>query len=149
VYPDAKFVMTHRDLGAVLPSVCAVKEALSTPVVAQLDLHALGRHEVDIWSESLRRLIEFRDAGREDRFFDVMFADVQADPVAAMERLYAELGDELTDDTRVRMADWWAEEAASRRPGPRPDPKAYGLDVATLREQFAFYHDRFDIPVAG
>jgi hypothetical protein len=148
VYPDARFVMTHRDIGAVLPSVCAVKEALSTPVVAQLDLHALGRHEVDIWSESLRRLIEFRDAGREDRFFDVMFADVQADPVAAMQRLYADMGDDLTDDTRTRMAEWWTAEAATRRRGPRPDAGAYGLDPATLREQFAFYHERFDIPVA-
>jgi len=147
VYPDARFVMTHRDIGAVLPSVCAVKEALSTPVVERLDLHALGRHEVDIWSESLRRLVEFRDAGREDRFFDVMFADVQQDPVAAMERLYAAMGDDLDDDTRRRMAEWWAAEAADRRQGPRPDPAAYGLDPATLREQFAFYHERFDIPV--
>jgi hypothetical protein len=149
VYPDARFVMTHRDIGAVLPSVCAVKEALSTPVVASLDLHALGRHEVDIWSESLRRLIEFRDADREDRFFDVMFADVQADPVAAMERLYAEMYDELTDDTRVRMAEWWAGEAANRRQTPRPDPAAYGLDAAKLHDQFAFYHDRFDVPVGS
>jgi hypothetical protein len=149
VYPDAQFVMTHRDIGAVVPSVCAVKEALSTPVVAQVDLHALGRHEVDIWSESLRRLIEFRDAGREDRFFDVMFADVQADPVAAMGRLYAEMGDELTDDTRTRMADWWSAEAADRRQGPRPDPAHYGLDLVDLREQFAFYHDRFGIPVGA
>jgi hypothetical protein len=76
-----------------------------------------------------------------------MFADVQADPVAAMERLYAEIRDELTDDTRERMAEWWAAEAASRRPGPRPDPAVYGLDVVTLRKQFAFYHDRFDVPV--
>jgi hypothetical protein len=149
VYPDARFVMTHRDLGAVLPSVCAVKEALSTPVVTQLDRHALGRHEVDIWSESLRRLIAFRDDGREDRFFDVMFADVQADPVAAMERLYAEMGDELTDGTRTRMAEWWAAETATRKRGPRPDAAAYGLDPTKLREQFAFYHDRFNVPVAG
>jgi hypothetical protein len=145
VYPDARFVMTHRDIGAVLPSVCAVKEALSTPVTEHLDLHALGQHEVGIWHESLRRLIEFRDAGRDDRFFDVSFADVQSDPIAAMERLYAEMGDELTDDTRTRMAEWWAAEAADRRRGPRPDPAAYGLDRETLREQFAFYHDRFDI----
>jgi hypothetical protein len=149
VYPDARFVMTHRDIGAVLPSVCAVKEALSTPVTEGLDLHALGRHEVQIWSESLRRLIEFRDDGRENRFYDVMFADVQRDAVAAMERLYAEMGDDLTDDTRNRMAQWWAAEAADRRRGPRPDPATYGLDVAVLREQFAFYHDRFDIAVGS
>jgi hypothetical protein len=58
------------------------------------------------------------------------------------------MGDDLTDDTRTRMAEWWAAEAATRKRGPRPDATVYGLDPATLREQFAFYHDRFHIPVA-
>jgi Sulfotransferase family len=149
IYPDARFVMTHRDIGAVIPSVCAVKEALSSPVLERLDLHALGRHEVDLWQESLRRLIEFRDDGREDRFFDVQFADVQGDPIAAMERLYAEMGDELTDDTRVRMGEWWAANGTERRRGARPDPAAYGLDIDALRRDFAFYHERFDVQVGS
>lgn len=147
VYPDARFVMTHRDLGRVLPSVCAVKQALSSPLTDHLDPAALGEHEVMLWSESLERLIRFRDAGNEDRFFDVQFADVQADPLGAVERLYRELGDELTDDTRQRMAQWWEESAADRSTGPRPDPAAYGLDMDDLRRRFAFYHQRFGVPV--
>ena len=146
VYPDARFVMTHRDLGQVLPSVCALKHALGAPLARHLDLRALGHHETELWSESLRRTIAFRDAGREDRFFDVAFGDLQADPVAAMERLYEQLGDELTDDTRERMDAWWRESAIDRRQGPRPDPQAYGLDLDALRAAFAFYHDRFTIP---
>ena len=55
------------------------------------------------------------------------------------------MGDELTDDTRVRMTEWWAEHSAERRRGARPDPVAYGLDVEALRHEFAFYHERFDI----
>ncbi|MCU1450215.1 MAG: hypothetical protein JWP02_2385, partial [Acidimicrobiales bacterium] len=62
VYPDARFVMTHRDLGHVLPSVCALKHALGSPLGA-LDLNALGRHETELWSSSLRTTIEFRDDG--------------------------------------------------------------------------------------
>lgn len=147
VYPDARFVMTHRDLGHVLPSVCALKDALGSPLAERLDLHALGRHETDLWSESLRRTIEFRDAGREDRFFDLGFADVQHDPIAAMERLYAELGDELTDETRQRMQEWWRGSDDSRRRGPRPDPASYGLDLDALRDEFGFYHERFAVPV--
>lgn len=147
VYPDARFVMTHRDLGRVLPSVCAVKQALSSPLTTHLDPVALGEHEVMLWSESLERLIRFRDAGNEDRFFDVQFADVQADPIGSVERLYAALGDELTAETRERMAQWWEESAADRATGPRPDPAEFGLDLDALRERFAFYHQRFDVPV--
>ena len=111
VYPDARFVMTHRDITSVLPSVCAVKEALSTPLTESFDRSALGAHEQTLWLESIQRLLDFRNEGREDRFFDVSFADLQDEPIAAMEDLYGQMGDELIRDTRDRMAQWWEENA--------------------------------------
>jgi hypothetical protein len=149
VYPDARFVMTHRDIGSVLPSLCSLKEALSKPVVESLDLHALGRHEVRLWGESLRRLVEFRDSDRECRFFDVSFDDMQSDPIAAMEKLYGNLGDDLDAGARGRMVEWWDQSAKDRRRGSSPDPAVYGLNVQSLRAEFAFYHDRFAIPLDG
>ncbi len=143
VYPDARFVMTHREITSVLPSLCALKEALSTPLTLALDRSALGRHEQRLWREALERLVAFRDAGREDRFFDMSFAEMQGDPVGAMEGLYRELGDELAPDARIQMARWWEESSKERRQGKRPDPADYGLDPATLRREFAFYDDRF------
>jgi hypothetical protein len=98
-----------------------------------------------LWSESLRRLIDFRDDGRESRFFDVGFAELQQDAIGAVERLYSAMGDELTDEARRRMVQWWHDNESDRRRGPRPDPSAYGLDVDGLRNEFAFYHDRFGI----
>jgi hypothetical protein len=144
VYPDARFVMTHRDMGSVLPSLCALKQALSSPLSTGMDLRALGLHEMTLWSESLRRLLEFRDAGREPRFFDLSFGMLQEDPLGAMEGLYAAFDDELTDDTRRRMNQWWVS-SAKRRRGGRPDSTIFSLDPAGLREQFAFYHQRFGI----
>jgi len=149
VYPDARFVMTHRDIGAVLPSVCAVKEALSSPLTDRVDRHALGRHEVALWLESLRRLIAFRDAGRENRFFDLGFADVQRAPIDAMEQLFTAMGDELTDDTRNRMTEWWEANDAERRKDAPADPDTYGIGLAALCAEFAFYHERFDVPVGS
>jgi hypothetical protein len=146
VYPDARFVMTHRHLGQVLPSLCALKDALGSPLTHKLDLHALGRHETDLWSRSLRTTIDFRDRDRVDRFFDVGFSEMQDDPIAAMERLYDALGDELTAETRMRMQAWWRDSGQQRRRGPRPDPSTYGLDLDALRDDFAFYHERFGIP---
>ena len=145
VYPDATFVMTHRHLAHVLPSVCALKDALGSPLAQKLDLHALGRHETDLWSLSLRRTMDFRDAGRDDRFFDVDFAEMQNDPIGAMERLYDGLGDELTAETRTGMEAWWRDSASERRRGPSPEPSTYGLDLDALEDEFGFYHERFGI----
>lgn len=145
VYPDARFVMTHRDIGRVMPSVCAVKLALSAPLATTYDPVALGRDETDHWWESLHRLLAFRDEGREDRFFDVSFDHVQSDPIGAVERLYAAMGDEFSDEARRRMATWWEGHAASRHRSSPPDPAHFGLDPDSLRRRFAFYHDRFAI----
>ena len=145
VYPDARFVMTHRDVGKVLPSVCAVFEALSDVLTQHPDPIAIGAHNAELWRYSLQRLIEFRDAGNGDRFFDVSFEAVQSDPMAAVAQLYDELGDDLSDDARTRMKDWWAE-SSKERSGPHTyKAETFGLDPATIREQFAFYYDRFDV----
>ncbi len=147
VYPDARFVMTHRDIGSVLPSLCALKEALTTPLTQSVDRLAVGSHERGLWQESLRRLVQFRDDGQEERFFDVSFKEMQADPLVAMTKLYTELGDDLSEDTRERMTRWWTESRQDRKQGTRPDPSAYGLDLGIIRDEFAFYHTRFGVPL--
>ena len=54
IYPDARFVMTHRDVGKVLPSVCAVFEALSDVLTQRPDPIAIGAHNAELWRYSLR-----------------------------------------------------------------------------------------------
>jgi len=138
--------MTHRDIGAVLPSLCALKQALSGPLLDHLDLHALGRFETEVWSASLRRLVEFRDdADNEPRFFDVAFSEVQHDPLTAVGALYSAMGEELTPDSRETMARWWSDNSGNRSAGPRARPSEFGLDPLALRSEFDFYHRRFGI----
>ena len=146
-YPDARFVMTHRDVGKVLPSVCAVYDALSNILTERPDPIAIGTHNVAVWRCALERLIDFRDRGNEHRFHDLSFAAVQRDPMGQVARLYDELGDDLGDDARRRMQDWWAA-SANQRSGRQSHPaEKFGLDTAAIREQFAFYHDRYDVPI--
>ncbi len=145
VYPDARFVMTHRDVGKVLPSVCAVFAALSNVLTRRPDPLAIGRHNSELWRYSLQCLIAFRDRGNEGRFFDVAFEAVQRDPMAAVAQLYSELGDELTEETRRHMQEWW-DESSKERSGPHSyKAETFGLDPATIRDQFAFYYQRFDV----
>ncbi len=149
VYPDARFVMTHRDVAAVLPSVCALYDTLSRVLTEQPDPVAIGAHNVEVWRCALERLVAFRDQGHDDRFHDLSFAAVQRDPMGEVTALYAALGDELTDDARRRMQAWW-DDSARHRSGPgRYDPAAYGLDLAAVRAAFAPYHERFHVPIEG
>jgi len=143
VYPDARFVMTHRDITKIIPSLAALMNALSSPLTDAPDPVALGRHNIEMWDIALRRLIEFRDAGNDDRFFDIGFEEMQTDPMATIGRLYAWLGEELTPTAEQRMAAWWEDNSRERHGARQVNPDDYGIDIDALRERFRFYNDRF------
>jgi len=148
VFPDARFVMTHRDVGKVLPSVCALYSTLSTVLTECPDPEAIGAHGCEVWRTALERLIDFRDRGNEGRFFDLAFDAVQRDPLDEVARLYVELGEDLSEEARRRMQAWWAE-SSKHRSGPGSySPATFGLDPATIAEQFSFYYERFGISVS-
>ena len=147
VYPDARFVMTHRDVSKVLPSVCALYSSLSSILTERPDPIAIGAHSREVWSRALRRLIDFRGRGNEERFHDLAFDDVQRDPIGEVTKLYQELGDELSDEARQRMQDWWANSARDRLGPASHAPDRFGLDPASLAGQFAFYSERFGVRV--
>ena len=147
VFPDARFVMTHRDVGEVIPSVADLYYELHKAYSDEVDLLAIGRDTSDFCELGMRRMIAFRQAGNDQRFFDIQFAPFQQDPFPIIERLYGWLGEELTDAARSGMAAW-------RRDTPRPtayqrtDMAEFGFSADGLRERFRFYADRFDVPQA-
>jgi hypothetical protein len=143
VYPDARFVMTHRDVTKVLPSVCALYATLSGVLTERPDPVAIGAHNVDVWRTAMERLIEFRDRGNEARFHDLSFEAVQADPIGEVAALYAELGDELSDQARRQMQAWWDTSTRDRSGAGHYEAEAFALDLDDVREQFAFYSSRF------
>jgi hypothetical protein len=147
VYPDARFVMTHRDVAAVLPSVAAVMATLSGSLTDRPDPLYLGKHNTLTWHTALQRLVEFRDRGNEGRFFDIQFSEMQSEPLGAMRRLYGWLGEELSSEVEKRMTAWWEENARERHGSHRYRADTYGIDVDGVREQFRFYTDRFGVPI--
>jgi hypothetical protein len=146
VYPDARFVMTHRDIASVIPSVCAVMFTLSKPLTEDPDPAYWGRHNTEMWDVALHRAMAFRDAGAEHRFFDIGFGDMQVDPIGAVRRLYEWLGEELTPVAGGRMAEWWDANSRERQGARRYNAEEFGLDTDALRARFRFYTERFNVP---
>jgi hypothetical protein len=149
VYPDALFVMTHREVAKVIPSVCALMSALSSPMTDSPDPDYFGRLTSEQWEQSLRRLLAFRDADNEHRFYDIAFADFQTDPVATVAGLYAFLGEPLRPETAVLMDAWWADNSVDRVAAKPYKAADFGLDLDALQNQFSFYGERFGVGVAG
>ena len=145
VFPDARFWMTHRDIAAVVPSSADLYYELSRAFSDDIDKVYLGKLNADTWELGMRRLIAFRDAGNEHRFFDIHFAPFQKDPIPFIERLYDFLGEDFTPEARARMVKWRAETPREKHGEHRYDPADFGLSVEGLRERFRFYSERFEL----
>src|SRR5262249_36010784 len=71
VFPDARFWMTHRDVASVLPSVTDLYTVLIKPLTNAFDPAYIAELNQEWCELGMKRMISFRDAGNEHRFFDV------------------------------------------------------------------------------
>lgn len=149
VFPDARFVMTHRDIAAVAPSVADLYLELRKAYSDTVDTAAIGTEARYFLELGMRRMIAFRDGGQEHRFFDIHFAPFQQNPMPGIEALYAFLGETLSPQARAAMQKWWAQQTPEGRSYERTDPSVFGIDLAALRRQFSFYTERFAPPQAA
>lgn len=143
-YPDARFVMTHRDPTDVILSIATVYSDISGIFSDELDPHFMGALNVKLWSEGVRRAIAFRDAGNDHRFFDIHFRSMHRDPVGQVRALYEWLGETVSPEFQANMAAWWEENTANREPTEKPDPRRFNVDLDEVSKLFAEYRSRME-----
>ena len=138
-FPDAKYVMTHRDPTDVLLSVADLYADMIAMFTDEVDRPYIGRLNVEHWSSGMERALAFRAGGAENRFYDIDFVAIQADPVGEVTKLYGWLGQSVSTEFSRRMHSWWAKAADEREPSSHADPSAFGIDVDQIRPLFQRY----------
>ena len=142
VFPDARFVMTHRDPAPVLGSLCSLIRTMHELTGRPPEPSALGRAELSVWSEAIRRLLAARTRIGESRFADVHFHELVADPIAAIARAYERIGLPFTAEAERRIAAHAAARPRGRHGDHRYRLEDWGLDGAGVHAAFSFYTDR-------
>ncbi len=147
VFPDARYCMTHRDVANVLPSVADLYFEMHKPNTDEPDKAWLGEINAEFCELGMQRMMAFRDAGNEERFFDIFFAPFQKDPFPTLREMYAFLGEEFTPEAEARMRKWREEQPRDKHGRHEYDASEFGLATATIRERFRFYSDRYAVPL--
>jgi hypothetical protein len=147
VFPDARYCMTHRDVANVIPSVADLYYEMHRPNSDAVDKRWLGAINEEFGLLGMQRMIAFRDAGNEHRFFDIHFAPFQKDPYPTLARLYAFLGEEFTAEAEAAMRAWRDGTPRDKHGRHEYNGADYGLHTAELRDKFRFYTDRFAVPL--
>jgi hypothetical protein len=140
-FPDARFVMTHRDPTDVILSVADLYADIIGSFSSTIDRSYIGRLNVEHWSLGMQRALQFRADGAEDRFYDIDFRAMQVDPIGEVTGLYAWLGAPVGAQFAAQMQSWWTHAAAQREPSSHADPVQFGIDFDQVRPRFARYVD--------
>ncbi len=106
VYPNAKFLWSHRDPAKVLGSVCSLISYIRSWSSDRKDPHELGAEQLAWWAKGIGRAMDFRKKFGDDRFVDVSFADLQTDSVKTVADSYDKLGLEFSDAARAKVQEW-------------------------------------------
>ena len=138
-FPDARFVMTHRDPTDVILSVADLYADIIGSLNSEIDRPYIGRLNVEHWSLGMERALRFRAGGAEDRFYDIDFRAMQADPIGEVTGLYAWLGAPVGEEFQARMQSWWTQAAAEREASSHADPVEFGIAFDEVRPRFARY----------
>jgi hypothetical protein len=142
VFPDARFLMTHRDPAAVLGSVCSLMATMYEMTGKPPPPQRIGQSELTCWTEAMRRLLAVRARIREGRFADVHFHDLNADPLATISAAYARLGLPWTAAAEGAVVSWAAAHPRGRHGEHRYRLEDWGLDRSGVRAAFRSYTER-------
>jgi hypothetical protein len=139
VFPDANYVMTHRDPTDVILSVAELYADIIGSFTDHMDRPYIGGLNIEHWSLGMKRALAFRSGDAESRFYDIDFRAMQVDPIGEVTGLYAWLDQPVGGQFEDQMRNWWTQAAAEREPSQRADPVEFGIDIEAVRPLFADY----------
>jgi hypothetical protein len=143
VFPDATFVLTHRD-----PVTVTVSMATMTAYTARMHADPVvpARYGA-YWAERIGSLLDAcvrdRDTLSADRSLDIRFDDLRADDLAMARRVYEVAGQPFDPVAQGALTEYARGHARGRLGEIDYRAAAVGLDVDGLRERFAPYSARF------
>lgn len=149
VYPDARFVWTHRDPFTATGSLCSVISLSHMGHMGKIDADWLGHDYPWQCAEHAGRIMDFRDKFGEDRVIDVHYADLLNDPVGETRKLYARLGDEWTAEAEAGVQGWVNDNPQDKFGRHEYKLAQYGLSVESLTPLFERYLARYDVAREG
>jgi len=144
-FPQAKFVMTHRDPLKIIPSAASLHHRLHQArcVPDSINKHEIGSRLLELWQEGIRRGLAARAVIGEDRFIDVRNDDVVKRPIQTFSRIYEHIGLPFREDLKVRIEEY----SRRNKPGAFGEHvytlSEYGLSAAGINAAFSDYIERF------
>jgi hypothetical protein len=144
-FPDATFVVTHRDPVSVTASMVTMIAYSARLTRDRVDVEGIGAYWADRLERMLHRCAEERDVLPADRTIDVHFDEFMADDFAMVGRVYELAGQPLDTRAKESMVSFTATHPRGLHGAVTYDLSEFGLDAVERRRALAFYTERFGV----
>jgi len=144
-FPDATFVVTHRDPVSVTTSMVTMLAYTARLTRDRVDVEGIGRYWADRLEAMLGRCTAQRDVLPAARTIDLHFDEFMRDDMAMVARVYELAGQPLDPRARRAMEGFMAEHPRGKFGTVEYDLGQFGLDPDERREALRFYTDRFGV----
>ena len=142
-FPDATFVVTHRDPVEVTLSMATMISYASRMAAARPDPAKTARYWLARAEDLLNGCLRDRELLPDSQSIDVRFDDFMADEGATIARIYELAGQPFDDSARQAMAEFRAEHPRGRYGGVLYNADDLGLDREEIATRLGGYRKRF------
>ena len=146
VYPDARFVMTHRDPVQTLASISKMTLTLRGTRYEMVDPKRVGRQMFDFVRRHIDRIMAFCKSPQGSCVTHVDYYRVVDNPTAVMAEVHAALGLDSPEEVSSAVAEWRRRNPKGARGSNPYTLEQFGLEPDEVADQYADYMRHFDIP---
>ena len=145
-YPDAWVIQTHRDPAKTIPSTVSTTAMLHWLRTDQVEIEPLAAGIDMSFGEALNQIALRRDRGElPDRFVDIHFKDLLADPVATLGAAYEKMGRPFQPQHAARITQYLAEKPRGKFGTHKYTPEEWGFQKDDLRKRMQPYIETFGV----
>ena len=145
-YPDAWIVQTHRDPTKTMPSTVSTTAMIQWLRTDHVDVEGIAAIIGAGFGFALNSVAERRAKGElPERFVDVHFQSLIADPVAEIGAVYEQIGRTFTDAHARAIPAYLASKPKGKFGVHHYTPEEWGFSAEGLRENLAPYIDHFGV----
>jgi Sulfotransferase family len=142
-YPDARFIVTHRDPATCVASTADMARAFGNTFAAKRPSAEYGPVWADMLVAMADGVMDFRRRHGDHRFVDIPYRSLTTSPVETVQRIYDELGEPLTKEAEAAMRAHVSVAVQNRFGKHEYDWEELGLEREALNERFSDYRDRY------
>jgi hypothetical protein len=147
-FPDATFVITHRDPVGSIRSAMTMALYAARLLRRKIDIEEITSYWPDRYERLLRRCVRDRDVLPEAQTIDVYFHEWIKDPDTILRKIYQLADLPLTDAALADLHAYLdAHETGHKGKIVYNLERDFGITADDIRQHFGFYFDRFPVKV--